>query len=107
MQMAFAFKGFDFLDLDSGLSEDELLVRRTARDFGEDGGTGLLRGDPGGVRLRGNVQRGVWAGDAGAGARRLGHAQLCECAVGAGDVPDLHVWDGGTEEPVAAGAGDG
>jgi glutaryl-CoA dehydrogenase len=36
MQMAFAFKGFDFLDLDSGLSEDELLVRRTARDFVED-----------------------------------------------------------------------
>src|ERR1039457_1715302 len=34
--MAFAFKGFDFLDLDSGLSEDELLVRRTARDFVED-----------------------------------------------------------------------
>jgi glutaryl-CoA dehydrogenase len=36
MQMGFAFKGFDFLDLDSGLSEDELLVRRTARDFVDD-----------------------------------------------------------------------
>ena len=34
--MAFAFRGFDFLDLDSGLSEDELLVRRAARDFVED-----------------------------------------------------------------------
>ena len=34
--MAFAFRGFDFLDLDSGLSEDELLVRRAARDFVDD-----------------------------------------------------------------------
>jgi glutaryl-CoA dehydrogenase len=34
--MAFKFHGFDFLALDSTLSEDELLVRRTARDFVED-----------------------------------------------------------------------
>jgi glutaryl-CoA dehydrogenase len=34
--MAFAFEGFDFLDLDSGFSDDELLVRRTARDFVDD-----------------------------------------------------------------------
>ena len=34
--MAFKFQGFDFLNLDAGLSEDELLVRRTARDFVED-----------------------------------------------------------------------
>ncbi|HUB29598.1 MAG TPA: acyl-CoA dehydrogenase family protein [Terracidiphilus sp.] len=34
--MAFKFQGFDFLDLDSSFSEDELLVRRTARDFIED-----------------------------------------------------------------------
>ena len=34
--MAFKFQGFDFLHLDSGFSEDELLVRRTARDFVED-----------------------------------------------------------------------
>ena len=34
--MGFKFQGFDFLQLDSGLSEDELLVRRTARDFVED-----------------------------------------------------------------------
>jgi glutaryl-CoA dehydrogenase len=34
--MAAKFQGFDFLALDSGFSEDELLVRRTARDFVED-----------------------------------------------------------------------
>lgn len=34
--MGFKFQGFDFLRLDSGFSEDELLVRRTARDFVED-----------------------------------------------------------------------
>ena len=34
--MGFKFQGFDFLRLDSTFSEDELLVRRTARDFVED-----------------------------------------------------------------------
>jgi glutaryl-CoA dehydrogenase len=34
--MGFKFQNFDFLSLDAGLSEDELLVRRTARDFVED-----------------------------------------------------------------------
>lgn len=34
--MAFKFQGFDFLNLDATLSEDELLVRRTAREFVED-----------------------------------------------------------------------
>ena len=34
--MGFKFQGFDFLHLDSSFSEDELLVRRTARDFVED-----------------------------------------------------------------------
>ena len=34
--MAFKFQGVDFLHLDAGFSEDELLVRRTARDFVED-----------------------------------------------------------------------
>jgi glutaryl-CoA dehydrogenase len=31
--MAFKFQGFDFLRLDASFSEEELLVRRTARDF--------------------------------------------------------------------------
>jgi glutaryl-CoA dehydrogenase len=34
--MAARFQGFDFLILDQGFSEDELLVRRTARDFVDD-----------------------------------------------------------------------
>jgi len=34
--MAFKFQNFDFLSLDAGFSEDELLVRRTARAFVED-----------------------------------------------------------------------
>jgi glutaryl-CoA dehydrogenase len=34
--MGFKFQNFDFLNLDSSLSEDELLVRRTAREFVED-----------------------------------------------------------------------
>jgi glutaryl-CoA dehydrogenase len=34
--MGFKFQNFDFLNLDAGFSEDELLVRRTARDFVED-----------------------------------------------------------------------
>jgi len=34
--MAFRFQGVDFLHLDASFSEDELLVRRTARDFVED-----------------------------------------------------------------------
>ena len=33
--MAFKFQGFDFLHLDASLTEEELLVRRTARDFVE------------------------------------------------------------------------
>ena len=34
--MAFKFQGFDFLHLDSTFTEDELLVRRSAREFVED-----------------------------------------------------------------------
>ena len=34
--MATKFPGFDFLQLDASFSEDELLVRRTARDFVDD-----------------------------------------------------------------------
>jgi glutaryl-CoA dehydrogenase len=34
--MPFKFQNFDFLHLDSSFTEDELLVRRTARDFVED-----------------------------------------------------------------------
>jgi glutaryl-CoA dehydrogenase len=40
--MAFKFQGFDFLHLDASFSEDELLVRRTARDFVEDNLTPII-----------------------------------------------------------------
>lgn len=34
--MGFKFQGFDFLNLDASFSEDELLVRKTAREFVDD-----------------------------------------------------------------------
>src|SRR5215472_1303714 len=34
--MGFKFQGFDFLNLDASFSEDELMVRKTARDFVDD-----------------------------------------------------------------------
>jgi glutaryl-CoA dehydrogenase len=42
--MAFKFQNFDFLGLDAGLSEDELLVRRTARDLVEDNIIPIIEG---------------------------------------------------------------
>ena len=42
--MAFKFHGVDFLGLDSSFSEDELLVRRTARDFVEDNLIPIIEG---------------------------------------------------------------
>jgi len=36
IHMGFKFQNFDFLNLDSSFSEDELLVRRSAREFVED-----------------------------------------------------------------------
>ncbi len=42
--MAFKFQGFDFLDLDSGFSEDELLVRRTTREFVDDNLIPIIEG---------------------------------------------------------------
>ena len=40
--MAFKFSGVDFLHLDASFSEDELLVRRTARDFVNDNITPII-----------------------------------------------------------------
>jgi len=42
--MAFKFQGFDFLHLDRSFSEDELLVRRTARSFVEDNLVPIIEG---------------------------------------------------------------
>jgi glutaryl-CoA dehydrogenase len=40
--MAAKFQGFDFLELDASFNEDELLVRRTARDFVDDNVTPII-----------------------------------------------------------------
>jgi glutaryl-CoA dehydrogenase len=42
--MAFKFHGVDFLSLDSSFSEDERMVRRTARDFVEDNLIPIIEG---------------------------------------------------------------
>jgi glutaryl-CoA dehydrogenase len=42
--MGFQFQGFDFLHLDKSFTEDELLVRRTARDFVEDNLIPIIEG---------------------------------------------------------------
>ena len=42
--MSFKFQGFDFLQLDADLSEEEILVRRTARDFVEDRVVPIIEG---------------------------------------------------------------
>jgi glutaryl-CoA dehydrogenase len=42
--MAARFPGFDFLELDASFSEDELLVRRTTRDFVDDNVIPIIEG---------------------------------------------------------------
>jgi glutaryl-CoA dehydrogenase len=42
--MSFKFQGFDFLQLDAGLSDEETLIRRTARDFVEDRVVPIIEG---------------------------------------------------------------
>ncbi len=42
--MAFRFQGFDFLNLDASLTEEELLVRRTAREFVDANLTPIIEG---------------------------------------------------------------
>ena len=84
-----SFAGVDFLEFDSLLSDEERLARQTARQFVDEQmlpiieehdreGTfpmqlvpqmaraGIFRREPEGLRLRGDVQRGIRAGDAGA-----------------------------------------
>ena len=83
------FPGVDFLDFDSLLSDDEKLARKSVRQFVDEqvlpiiaqhdregtfpmnlvprnGEAGPLRREPAGLRLRGNVERGVRRGHAGA-----------------------------------------
>ena len=107
-----AFPGVDFLDFDSLLNDEELLARKTARQFVDEhvipiiekhnreatfplhlvpklGRAGIFWREPEGLRLRGNVQRGLRPGDAGTRARRLRPAQLRFRAERAGDVSHL------------------
>src|SRR5438270_5631374 len=54
--------------------------------------------------MRRHVERGVWAGDAGAGARGQRRALIRKRAVGAGDVSDLRLRQRRAEAAVAAQA---
>ena len=83
-----AFPGVDYLDFDSLLNDEELLARKTARQFVDEHvlpiiekhnreatfpigtgaapcRTGIFRRKPRRLRLRGNVQCGLRPGDAG------------------------------------------
>ncbi len=120
-----AFPGVDFLDFDSLLNDEELLARKTARQFVDEqrhphhrkaqsrsdvshgpgaaiGRAGIFRREPERLWLRGNVQRRLRPGDAGTGARRFRPAQLRFRAERAGDVSDLHVRLAGTKGQMAA-----
>ena len=102
---AIKFRGVDFIQYDSLLTDEERLVRDTTRQFIEDNlipiieecnragrfprelvkpmaELGFLRRVPQGIRLRGHGQRGIWPDDAGTGARRLRRAELRQRAVG-------------------------
>ena len=106
-----AFSGVDYLDFDSLLSDEEKLARQTARQFVDEqilpiieecnregkfprqlvpqlGELGFFGANLEGLRLRGNVERGIRLGDAGTRARRFGPAQFRLRAIGAGDVSD-------------------
>ena len=120
-----AFPGVDFLDFDSLLNDEELLARKTARQFVDEqvipiiekhnreatfpmelvpklGELGFFGANLEGLRLRRNVQRRLWPGDAGTRARRLRPAQLRFRAERAGDVSDPLVRLAGAKREVAA-----
>ncbi len=61
--MAFKFQGFDFLHLDASLTEEELLVRRTAREFVDANVT---------AHHRGVLSRGTFPARAGGADGRIG-----------------------------------
>ena len=106
-----AFRGVDYFCIDSLFSEQELMVRQTARQVRRrahraahpgllsrgalsrrtdprTGGIGFSGRQPGRLRLRRHEQRRVRADHAGAGARRFRRAQLRLRAGRAGDVSD-------------------
>ena len=109
----FKFQGVDFIEFDALFSDEERMVRDTARKFIEDnlvpiieqcnregrfprelvkpmGELGFFGRQLEGLRLRRDVQRGVRPGDAGTRARRLRLAFVRQRAIGAGHVSHLH-----------------
>ena len=102
--MAIKFRGVDFLEFDSLLTDDERLVRDTTRKFIEDNlipiieecnragrfpkelvkpmaRTGLLWRQPQRLRLRRDVERRIRSGHAGTGAGRQRRAFFRQRAV--------------------------
>src|SRR4051794_35171641 len=79
----------------------------SARVGAGDGRAGIFWREPQRVWLRGDVQRGVWAGHAGVGARGQRAAVVRERAVGASDVSDLCVWQRRAKGKMAAAVGEG
>ena len=125
--MALKFKGVDFLEFDSLLSDDERLVRDTTRQFIEEnlipiieqcnrdgrfprelvtpmGELGFFGANLKGYGCAGMSQGGVRPDDAGTRARRHRRAQLRQRAVGPGDVSHLRLRQRGAEETMAARA---
>ncbi len=124
------FKGIDYFDLESGFSSESRMIRDSVRDFvdreflpivrdhyraggfptayhPDAGGDGAPRLQPEGIRAARHRPDIVRPRHAGAGAGRLGAAQLRLRAGGARDVPDPHVRERGAEGTVAPGAGGG
>ena len=122
---AIKFRGVDFIDFDSLLSDDERLVRDTARKFIEDNlipiieecnragrfprelvkpmaDLGFFGAIARRLRMRGHVERGVRTGHAGTGARRLRRALVRQRAVGAGDVSHLRLRQRRAEKHMAS-----
>ena len=111
---AIKFRGVDFIEFDTLLTDDERLVRDTARKFIEDNLIPIIEEcnragrfprelvkpmarprvlwrQSQGLWLRRHVERGIRPGDAGTGARRLGRAVIRQRAIGARDVSDLRL----------------
>ncbi len=109
------FRGVDFIEFDTLLNDDERLVRDTARKFIEDNlvpiieecnragrfprelvkpmaDLGFFGASLSGYGCAGNVERRIWTGHAGTGTWRFRRALVCQRAISAGDVSDLHLW---------------
>ena len=112
---AIKFRGVDFIQYDSLLTDEERLVRDTTRQFIEDnlipiieecnragrfprelvkpmGELGFFGASLKGLRLRRNGERRIWSDDPGTGAGRFRRAEFRQRAVRTGDVSNLRIW---------------